>query len=274
MNDPILLPAGWLLWLSSWCPLARLCQVKQHTSLIHACCWALAAWLAWGGLLAGLAFDLRSLTALRYLAICMTGCAGVAVLGARRPGASAWNFVVLGLLAVLLLGLAENYFLGTGLQPGVVRGVFLSATLAVGILNYLPTRLALAALLLGVGGGLELFELIKPGQTPAWARSPFPEMLVLCVPWTAWLSTRWQRQAILAFDQVWLDFRNGYGLVWGQRVREQFNRSAAHGQLPVELGWSGLRGHAGPPDAATHNGCQEILSALLKRFGPGDASSE
>jgi hypothetical protein len=40
---------------------------------------------------------------LRYLALCLTGCVGVAVLGARRPGVGAWDFVLLGLLAVLLL---------------------------------------------------------------------------------------------------------------------------------------------------------------------------
>jgi len=37
------------------------------------------------------------------------GCAGVAVLGARRPGMTAWNFVVAGLLAVLLLPVARDW---------------------------------------------------------------------------------------------------------------------------------------------------------------------
>ena len=46
--------------------------------------------------------------ALGYTALSLTGCAGVAVLGARRPGVGPWNFVLLGLLAVMLLPLAEG----------------------------------------------------------------------------------------------------------------------------------------------------------------------
>ena len=84
------------------------------------------------------------------------GMWAVAVLRARRPGAAAWNFVVAGLLAVLLLPVA--------IQFGQVRlnafdAVFLSGA-TVGFLNHLPTRLAAVILPIGVACALECVSLL------------------------------------------------------------------------------------------------------------------
>src|SRR5262249_23872442 len=100
----------WLVFLSGAYPLWRAWLANRNTSLLHAVTWAGAAWVAWGGMIlvgmeTGPSIDLRPGT---YLALCLTGCAGVAVLGARRPGVGAWNFVLFGLLAVMLLPLAER----------------------------------------------------------------------------------------------------------------------------------------------------------------------
>ncbi len=56
--------------------------------------------------------------------------------------------MVLGLLTVMLLPLGEQVFLGTPAVSGL-RVVFLGATLAVAILNYLPTSLLVVALVFG-----------------------------------------------------------------------------------------------------------------------------
>ena len=74
---------------------------------------------------------------------------------------------------------------------------------------------------------------------------------------------------VSAFDALWLDFRDRFGVVWGQRTREQFNRAAAHEGWPVALHWDGLVVEEGktPPDAAE---LVAKLQALLKRFGPED----
>src|SRR5262249_5208603 len=88
----------WSLW-----------RANRQTSLSHAVAWGIAAWLAWVGVF--LADDLGNGAPThtgRYVALCFTSAAGVAVLGARRPGVGAWNFVVAGLLAVLLLPIAEG----------------------------------------------------------------------------------------------------------------------------------------------------------------------
>lgn len=252
-----------LLFVTGFYPLALAWRANRATSLSHALAWALAAWLGWGLALA--AADGAAVPAARYLALCLTGCAEVAVLGARRPGVAAWNFVVGGLLVVLALSLAEGFLLrGGAVQLGGVRAAFLAGTLAVGTLNYLPTRLALAAVLLGLGCGLELVDLLRDEERfKAGA-----DFLILLTPWAAWLAAR-RRTAAGPVDQVWLDFRDRYGVVWGQRLRDQFNRAAFHAGLPAELSWRGLRSAAGvPPGEETQAACLALLQALMKRFGP------
>ena len=127
-------------------PLGKAWWANRRTSLEHAVVWARAAWLAWL-----LAFAFGGDGALgRYIALSLTGCAGVAVLGARRPHVGAWNFVVASLLAVLLLPVAQGWGKPALSLPYLA---FLGATVAFGWLNYLPTRLLPAALLFGIGAG-------------------------------------------------------------------------------------------------------------------------
>jgi hypothetical protein len=181
----------------------------------------------------------------------------VAVLGARRPGVGAWNFVVAGLLVVLLRPLWE------GLGDFRLRGahvLFLAVTLAVPLLNYLPTRLALAAVVLACGCAATLWDLSAAG-TLGWLGEGGMGLAAVA-PWLAWLCAR--RPAGLGeFDALWLAYRDRFGLVWGQRMREQFNHAARHAGLPVVLHWGGLRAtNGGPPEAI------DTLRAVLKRFGP------
>jgi hypothetical protein len=211
----------------------------------------------------------------RYLALCLTGCAGVAVLGARRPGVGAWNFVLLGLLAVMLLPVAQGLLLG-GKPLDTLRLLFLGATLLVGLLNYLPTRLALAALLLTAGCGWELLSLADPPWLPPRLGEVRPGWLcVALAPWVGLLGWRGAGPAPSEFDRIWLDFRNRFGLVWGQRVREQFNRAAANAGWPVTLYWQGLLRTPGATlEAKAQEEIVATLRALLKRFGPDDTPSE
>ncbi len=256
----------WAVFLIGAYPLWRAWRANRYTSLCHAVAWAGAAWVAWGGmiLVAVASGGTCETGPAGYLALCLTGCAGVAVLGARRPGVGAWNFVIIGLLAVMLLPLAENILAqAASLDP--LRIVFLAGTVAVVVLNYLPTRLASAGLLLGAGCALEILRLAGQGDA-----APFLSWWLLAlVPWAgqaAW----WLRPVPPSeFDAVWLDFRDRFGFLWGQRVREQFNRSAANAGWPVILRWQGLRLFPGKalPDSATQETMVATLRALLKRFG-------
>jgi hypothetical protein len=159
---------------------------------------------------------------------------------------------------------------------GFIRSLFLALTLGVGILNYLPTRLALPALALAiatVGEFSLLDERIAPAtqdtvQTLAW-------LALGLSPWLGVLAWRRRPSARSAFDRRWLDFRDRFGLLWGQRVREQFNRAAANAGWPVHLSWRGLRLLPGASLARgdEHTAMTDTLEALLKRFDGTDSKT-
>ncbi len=130
--ETALIGFGMLPLLAAW-------WSNRHTALCHALFWASLAWLAWLWSAAGRTADVA------YISLALTSCAGVAVLGARRPGAAAWNAVVAGLLAVQLLPLAQMYVSGGSRQFGQIWPGFVGATIAVGLLSYLPTRLGMGA---------------------------------------------------------------------------------------------------------------------------------
>jgi hypothetical protein len=228
------------LFVAGLYPLARAWWANRDTTLLHALNWTITAWVAWMFSLIFAEADgvATRLEPGRYLALCLTGCAGIAVLGARRPHVVAWNFVVLGLLAVMLLPLAEGLVARVA-SLDALRTFFLGSTLAVGILNYLPTRLALAALLLGLGCSAHLILLVAPATVPVGFPAGFVAYLaVALVPWVALASWLRQPPAPHEFDRLWLAFRNRYGLL------------------------------SSGPDNVKPDELLNTLHALLKRFGP------
>jgi hypothetical protein len=266
---------AFLLLLTGAYPLFLVWRTNRRTTLTHALGWAIAAWGAWLLALLFTALDSGMASLVRYSALCLTGCAGVAVLGARRPGAGAWNFVVLVLLVVLLLPLAEG--LGTlHLEP--LRIVFLAATLTVGVLNYLPTRLATAMICLALGCGVELFLFVGPeGAHPALEEAaPLSRFLLALAPWAAFERLRSSRAPGTEVDGVWYSFRDRYGMVWGQRTRVQFNAAAKHAGWPVVLHWRGLRLTAENTDTGglLQGEMAATLRSLLKRFESAESPDE
>jgi hypothetical protein len=259
-----------LIWLTGAYPLWRAWQANRQTSLSASVYWAVISWAVWGlALVVMERWPTPATIAGHYLALSITGCAGVAVLGARRPIVGPWNFVVLALLAVDLLPFAEGIVTGVPLQLDGLRITCVSATLAVGILNYLPTRFAPAALLVLFASGFEMAALAvspSPDQRAAWLQ--IGSYLMVWVPWIAFWSRPSTEPLASRFDAIWLDFRNRFGLVWAQRLRDQFNRSAAHAGWPVVLRWQGLRlvQGKGLPDAEMQSAMVATLGALLKRF--------
>ena len=75
------------------------------------------------------------------------------------------------------------------------------------------------------------------------------------------------------FDRWWLTFRDRFGVVWGQRLREQFNQSAKHSNWQVNLTWLGLRrlSRESTPSESQSTAMLDTLKALMKRFGKSDS---
>lgn len=241
-------------------------SANQRTSLAHAVLWGVLAWLAWGGaLLFGEPIS-DGIDPFRYVALCLTGGAGVAVLGARRPYVLAWNFVVLGLLAVMLLPLGESLLLGTDpVDP--LRIVFMATTIAIGALNYVPTRTGPVALILATACAGQMVNLFAPERLPWWAPSAL-DVAMLSLPILAWLCWRRPRTGRSEFDRLWLDFRDRIGLLWALRVRDQFNAAATNAGWSVVLRWSGLRVRTPGASIGEQNTTEMLrtLRATLKRF--------
>jgi hypothetical protein len=257
--------SGLLVFAVAALPLAIASRENRSTTLFHAIVWA---WLASAGWT--VAFAIAG-NAWRYLALVLTGCAGMAVFGARRPGVAAWNFVVVGLLVVLLLPLAEAAIRGIPLRLDSARAAFLVVLLGLTIVNYLPTRLGGGAALLGVGAARELQPFLsETGLAPLeFGGLPWTAWSIGLAPTAAWLGTVVVAGKTDGAARLWASFRDRFGLVWGLRLREQFNRAAANAELPIELGWAGLRSKAKVPgwtrDPASN--AFEILAALVQRFG-------
>jgi hypothetical protein len=260
-----------LIFLTGFYPLWSALRANRKTTLFHTVIWALIAWIAWVGVLfLEVLHEEGAAIPARYLGLGLVGCASVAVFGARRPGVVAWNFVVAGLLVVLLFLWLEGRLAEDDRILQRVRTVFLASTLAIGVLNYLPTRLAPAALMLAVGFGLEILFLTgsDPMITQFDAARPIARFALASAPWIAFARMQWRPPARSELDRVWLDFRDRFGLVWAQRLREQFNNSAAHASWPVILRWSGLRLVHGtrPLDRENQEAILDNLRALMKRF--------
>src|SRR5262245_37052622 len=136
------------LLLTMVVPLWWTWRAVRETSLRHTVVWLMIAWGGWCS--TPLLYAITGTTLpFRYLAFCLTMCAFVALLGARRPGMAAWNFVVLALLAVLFLPVLEQPWDSPTWELDGPRTLFLGALLATGVVNYLPTSLWLLALGLG-----------------------------------------------------------------------------------------------------------------------------
>ncbi len=225
---------------------------NRRTSLWPTLIWAAAAWLTWGWAL--LAWQPRAI----YAALVLSACAGVAVLGARRPGVGAWNFVIVGLLFVMLLPLAEGALTGADVQLNTIRKLFLIGLWCVAIGNYLPTRLGLAAALAGAAGALGIIQMFEPALVAPSAARRLTAVGLWSAPWMGWLCVA-RSPAESGVDRTWRTFRDRFGAIWALRVQDQFNRSSANAGTDARLRWRGVTA----PDA----GADERLLALLSRFG-------
>lgn len=258
---PIFVLAGSIPWI-------RAGFAEWRTPLRSAVMWAWAAWLSWTVLAFQEAAGEGTAT-LRLITLALSACAGMAVLGARRPGAAAWNFVVAGLLLVLLLHIAQRF--GQKRLEGI-HLIFLVGLLLLSFANYLPTRLGPAAILalLAISKTLGFIAKSNALESPYSAQE---FLLIGFVPWVAWLGLAARSRSLSQFDREWLSFRDRFGLFWALRMRDQFNRAATNAGWPVTLSWNGLRRQG---DGANLNEAELLatLQALLKRFGVKESSDQ
>jgi hypothetical protein len=205
----------------------------------------------------------------RFAAAMTALCPAMALLGAKRPQDRAWQFVVLTLLGVLSMPSLEWLFLGRMSEIHPARVVFVVFLIAVAVLNGLATRYWLSSVLVC----LAQIALVAPHLATNFdaltgARGPLAGLGLLTGAWgLVGLGAPRGRGAMTPLDRVWLDVRDWYGAVWGLRIVQRINASAAMYDWPVVLTWRGFVSRAdGTPAEDVPPLVEESLRTLLRRF--------
>jgi hypothetical protein len=259
-------------------------RARVHTTTLEGPCWWVLAsvFLISAVEVTAAAGNWEGTQFARFAAGCMTFCPVISLLGARRPHDRGWHLVVLSLWIILTLPSLEALVLRPKQQPDVegLRSAFMLVLIAVGLLNGLPTRFWLSSLLLCVAQ-LQLLA----GQLPIPA--PLPETLFassgaigsstlglalyVAALSTAAMTSVKTRSPTRPLDQLWLDFRDSYGLLWGLRVAEQVNAAATMNGWDLLLRWRGFYRADGselsePLPKETDLALRQNLQNLLRRF--------
>jgi hypothetical protein len=253
----------------------------EQTTLVSASWWALGTVVGWSAaeLAAGLSLVSSSTSALvRYCAVTLSFCPVIALLGAKRPQHGAWNFIVVSLWAIVALPAAENLLLrrGISITVGEARGWFLWILILLGPINFAPTRFWLPSLLIAAGQAAALAGVLPVLRNVAGgSHDVFGLVLVTAAIAAAELLSRSERRCANAFDRLWLNFRDSFGLLWALRVQERVNSLARQEGWDLELGWSGfMRRSSGERltaiDSAIEPALRTSLKGLLRRFVSGE----
>jgi hypothetical protein len=256
----------------------------RGTTLTAPALWAIAslaaigaveAWLAWRGSAA------EPLTAslLRFTAAVSTFCPVIAVLGAKRPQDGAWQWVVLTLWIILLVPAAQAVAVKSGDQLELFGAwrILIGGLIAMGLLNYLPTKHAAAAILLTVGQALLVAPFFGAADSLAWRRVAMMGVLGSAALVLESSRRRWRFASddsdptpVDRLNERWFALRDGWGAFWALRIMQRVNQSADLGHWPMRLSWwDGLQPSANPEpplNEPTIAQMEQTFDSLLWRF--------
>ncbi|MBI1311574.1 hypothetical protein GC176_09730 [bacterium] len=256
----------------------------RRTTLVTAACWALAGLAVADGaalLEINTGGNRPALSDFAwYSSAVLLLCPGIAVLGARKPGAAAWSwFVLLPLVLVLMWPAVASTSLQNAshhleLEEPAVLGFAVVLIMASG--NYFGTRYTLPSLLFGVSVALFVGPLspLTAGLLPSTRVSRLIGSLLLSAAALIALGRSRMPVAIpdgpsAPLEVVWFEFVDMFGMVWAKRVMDRVNQSATHEK------WAGrleLHGFVWQPDCSdedrshTEERLDHTLRWLLKRF--------
>lgn len=279
-------PAPWRACLVGTCLVLAVASIALSwrpaagTALRGALVWGLIALLlALAGQVAAFAGHVTGDTPvtsyMSYLAVLAALAGLVSVLNARTPGGGAWALLTALLVVVFLIPWLEGAGIGrAGRGHGRIAlespwTIFYVLLVVAGLSNYLPTRYGPAAAVLGLGLGTAFVGLTRGGVGPnLWHWSVVAWCLGASACLAASIGSR-PRHAASELEAMWLWFRDHWGVVWGLRVAERFNRTAEAQGWPVRLAWQGVvrtDGLAGGLPDEVEDATVATLAGLLRRF--------
>ncbi|HTQ38473.1 MAG TPA: hypothetical protein VMJ32_05570 [Pirellulales bacterium] len=196
---------------------------------------------------------------LSLVALVSTFCPLISLLGAKRPQHAIWQWIVFSFWIIAALPALQSLAMDPAekLEVPIVWQCFYAALLLLGCVNYLPTRYAIVSLL-AAAGQVWLFSRFLPVPIALRTTDPLPGIALLCAavcvaPLAGRFPSLRQRgwknslSPLSGWTQVWLDFRNAYGLLWSERVRQRINSLLDSSDAPVWLEWNGF--HFALPEA-------------------------
>jgi len=213
-----------------------------------------------------------------YFAAVVLLCPGIAVLGARRPGASVWAFfVLLPLVLVLMWPAVASFQVARPAEPIEIE---VPALLGFGLVlimsggNYFGTRYTMSTFY--YAGAIVLLvvpmSVASPDFFPERSTSRFIASLgfLLAISETNRRSKAESDDEISRFDVLWFDFMDSFGMVWAKRVMDRVNESARHEKWAMHLELHGFVPIAESPSADvllhTEERIEHTFRWLLKRF--------
>ncbi len=216
--------------------------------------------------------------AVRYLFSVTTLCPMMALLGAKRPQHRGWQFIVVSLWVISALPALQSLVYASAGQftlPLAWRW-FLAAIIGTGLLNYVATRYALAALASAVGQGMLYLSWTGRVTGPTGTLlglSAIDVGLLLAL----WIARRPRREGV-GWNRVWREFRDHYGVVWGLRAMERINQAAVSFDWPDRLTWQGFARDPAAPQptwmAAHRLELDQTFRTVLRRFVDADWIAE
>ncbi len=255
-------------------------RALRHTTLTSAGRWAQVGISAW--FIVSVAASISAgesagwLNAASYATALLMLCPALAVLGARRPTVRVWNwFVILPFLLVFswpIAAAARELSHGGpfALETPMLLGFAFVVVMGLG--NYFGTRFTLPA----IGAAMSLLLLALPAADfrISWlpradlSRS-FASLLMSAVLCGACIAAKRPFTVRVPLDQVWIEFRDQFGVVWSKRILERLNSMAEKDALSVRMSVTGVVSVSGAdahPDAASVDELEKSLRWLLRRF--------
>ena len=253
--------------------------VVRGSTAVPAACWAV---LAAGALAveagvrtAGGLADPAAAAAVRLVVTALGVCPAMALLGAKRPQHGVWQFIVAALAVVIALPALSALLVRPGTMPdvGPLWPWFLLALLAVGWMNFVATRRAVAASLIVAGQGLLAREFLPLVAAPATAAADATGAVALAAgallaAAQAVVSGRRPAGGAAWIDAPFLALRETLGAAWALRIAERFNAVAADRGWPCRLGFAGLDPAA--VDGPWRTAADRAFRALARRFATAD----
>lgn len=198
----------------------------------------------------------------------------IAVLGARKPGAAAWPwFVILPLCLVLQWPSVSQLAAGgwhTRLEVPVPTAIGFLLVIVMGVGNYFGTRFTLECIF----GGIGLVLTMVP-YTEWYAGSDYPWFGFFGLALVAASAVRfckavgqlpdWSEASVA---DLWIGFRDVFGIVWAKRVMDRTNQLANRERLNVHLTLDGFVVSGEPGIQLTNDSGRtgQLMAWVLKRF--------